>query len=119
MFTKNVVKKGLATAALCAALSSAAVAFPATASASPAAPAGQAAAAAGSPVGGNVNLDVQIDPLAIANKIESSIKTSENRPGFVNNLKEAAFHAAGGKYNVVVQNLSTEYNADNLEGVKM
>ncbi|MCR8578657.1 stress protein [Streptomyces sp. Isolate_219] len=116
MFTKNIVKKSLATAALCAALSGTALAFPATASASPVA----AAAAAGeSPVsvGANANLNFNVDVLGIANKIEASIKTSQNREGFVKNLAESAFYASGGKYNVVVHNLSQGY-ADNFKGVQ-
>lgn len=75
MVTKTVVKKGLAAAALCAALSGTAVAFPATASAAPAA----AAAAAGeSPVsvGANANVNFNVDVLGIANKIEAAVKTA-------------------------------------------
>ncbi|MEW9519286.1 stress protein [Streptomyces tubercidicus] len=116
MFTKNVVKKGLATAALCAALSSTAVAFPATASA-----AGPGAAAPAPGAGGgsvNANLNVQIDALGIMKQIAEWIKTAQNRPGFVNDLKEKTFFTAGQKYNVVVHNLNVPYNSDALEGVK-
>ncbi|MEW2439801.1 hypothetical protein AB0952_37610 [Streptomyces caniferus] len=94
MSTKNVVKKSIAAAALCAALCGTAVAFPATASASPVA----AAAAAGeSPVdvGANANLNFNVDVLGIANKIESSIKTAQNREGFVKNLMESGSTPAG------------------------
>ncbi|MGW7490537.1 stress protein [Streptomyces sp. NPDC054786] len=116
MFTKTVAKKGLAAAALCAALSGTAVAFPATASAAPVA----AAAAAGeSPVdvGANANLNFNVDVLGIANKIEASIKTAQNREGFVKNLMESAFYASGQHYNVMVHNLSQGYE-DHLNGVK-
>ncbi|MGA4879319.1 stress protein [Streptomyces lydicamycinicus] len=116
MSKKNLVKKSLATAALCAALAGTAVAFPATASAAPAAP---AATAGESPVsvGANANLNMNVDVLGIANKIESSIKTAQNREGFVKSFMESAFYAAGGKYNVMVHNLSQPYE-DHFNGVQ-
>ncbi|MEU5209511.1 stress protein [Streptomyces sp. NPDC020742] len=116
MSRTGILKKSVATAALCAALTAAGAAFPSTAMAAPAA----AAAAAGeSPVsvGANANVNFNIDVLGIANKIEASIKTAQNREGFVKNLRESAFYAAGGQYNVMVHNLSQGYE-DHLNGVK-
>ncbi|WP_432093732.1 stress protein [Streptomyces sp. bgisy100] len=116
MSPRSIVKKSLAAVTLCAALTATAVAFPATASASPAA----AAAAAGeSPVsvGANANLNMNVDVLGIANKIEASIKTAQNREGFVKNLMESAFYASGQKYNVMVMNLSQGYE-EHLNGVQ-
>ncbi|MEU3990685.1 stress protein [Streptomyces platensis] len=112
----HLVKKSLAAAALCAALAGTAVAFPATASAAPAVP---AAAAGESPVtvGANANLNMNVDVLGIANKIEASIKTAQNREGFVKSFMESAFYAAGGKYNVMVHNLSQGYE-DHFNGVQ-
>ncbi|MFF8790294.1 stress protein [Streptomyces sp. NPDC015125] len=121
MFTKNVVKKGLAAAALCAALGSTAVAFPATASAATPAPAPAPAAPAAAAGGGgsvNANLNVNFDVLGIMKQIGEWIKTAQNRPGFVNDLKEKTFFAAGQKYNVVVHNLNVPHNPNALEGVK-
>ncbi|MEU6332811.1 stress protein [Streptomyces sp. NPDC047049] len=114
MVTKTVVKKGLAAAALCAALCGTAVAFPATASAAPAAP---AAAAGESPVSVGANVNFNVDPLGIANKIEAAVKTAQNRDGFVKNLMETAFYESGQHYNVMVHNLSQPYE-DKLNGVK-
>ncbi|MFI0710689.1 stress protein [Streptomyces inhibens] len=116
MSTKNLVKKGLATAALCAALTATGAAFPATAMA---APATAAAAAGDSPVdvGANANLNFNVDVLGIANKIEASIKTAQNREGFVKNLMESAFYASGQRYNVMVHNLSQGYE-EHLNGVQ-
>ncbi|SOE13162.1 hypothetical protein SAMN06272775_4145 [Streptomyces sp. 2323.1] len=84
-----------------------------------AAPATAAAAAGESPVdvGANANLNFNVDVLGIANKIEASIKTARNREGFVKNLEESAFYAAGAKYNVMVFNLSQGYQ-DHLNGVQ-
>ncbi|AJT63227.3 Stress response protein YvgO [Streptomyces lydicus] len=102
--------------ALGAALTVAGAAFPATAMAAPAA---ATAAAGDSPVdvGANANLNFNVDVLGIANKIEASIKTAQNREGFVKNLEESAFYAAGGQYNVMVMNLSQGYE-DHFNGVK-
>ncbi|MFF7414175.1 stress protein [Streptomyces lydicus] len=116
MSTSGVLKKSLAAVALCAALTATAAAFPAAASAAPAA---AAAPAGDSPVdvGANANLNFNVDVLGIANKIESSIKTAQNREGFVKNLMESAFYASGGQYNVMVHNLSQPYE-EHLNGVK-
>ncbi|MFI8850018.1 stress protein [Streptomyces sp. 891-h] len=117
MSTPGVLKKSLAAVALCGALTAAgAAAFPATATAAPAvAP----SAAGDSPVsaGANANLNLNVDVLGIANKIESSIKTSANRDAFVKNLMESAYYAGGEKYNVVVHNLNQDYE-ENLNGVQ-
>ncbi|PNE42941.1 stress protein [Streptomyces noursei] len=108
------MKKSVAAMALGAALTVAGAAFPATATAAPVA---AAAAAGDSPVSGSANVNFNIDVLGIANKIEASIKTAQNREGFVKNLRESAFYAAGGQYNVMVMNLSQGYE-DHLNGVK-
>ncbi|QHC23869.1 stress protein [Streptomyces sp. GS7] len=116
MSTSGVLKKSVAAVALGAALTVAGAAFPATASAAPVA---ATAAAGDSPVsaGANANVNFNIDVLGIANKIEASIKTAQNREGFVKNLRESAFYAAGSQYNVMVMNLSQGYD-DHLNGVK-
>ncbi|MFG2399399.1 stress protein [Streptomyces lydicus] len=114
MSTSGVLKKSLAAVALCAALTATAAAFPAAASAAPAA---AAAPAGDSPVDVGANLNLNVDVLGIANKIESSIKTAQNREGFVKNLMESAFYASGGQYNVMVHNLSQPYE-EHLNGVK-
>ncbi|SHL40414.1 MULTISPECIES: stress protein [Streptomyces] len=114
MSTLGVLKKSVAAMALGAALTVAGAAFPATATAAPVA---AAAAAGDSPVSGSANVNFNIDVLGIANKIEASIKTAQNREGFVKNLRESAFYAAGGQYNVMVMNLSQGYE-DHLNGVK-
>ncbi|WEB45040.1 stress protein [Streptomyces yunnanensis] len=114
MSTPGVLKKSVAAMALGAALTVAGAAFPATATAAPVA---AAAAAGDSPVSGSANVNFNIDVLGIANKIEASIKTAQNREGFVKNLRESAFYAAGGQYNVMVMNLSQGYE-DHLNGVK-
>lgn len=68
-----------------------------------------------------VNFNVNIDVLGIANKIADSIKGKQfngQRAAFCKNLMETAFYAAGGKYNVVVFDLSQNYNYK-ISGVKM
>ncbi|KPC60525.1 hypothetical protein [Streptomyces chattanoogensis] len=116
MSTSGVLRKSVVAVALGAALTVAGAAFPATAMAAPAA---ATAAAGDSPVdvGANANLNFNVDVLGIANKIEASIKTAQNREGFVKNLEESAFYAAGGQYNVMVMNLSQGYE-DHFNGVK-
>ncbi|MCK7624473.1 stress protein [Streptomyces sp. RS10V-4] len=116
MSASGVLKKSLAAMALGAALTVAGAAFPATATAAPA-PASAAAGESPVSVGANANLNFTIDVLGIANKIEASVKTAQNREGFVKNLRESAFYAAGGQYNVMVMNLSQGYE-DHLNGVK-
>ncbi|MBT2625404.1 stress protein [Bacillus sp. ISL-32] len=62
-------------------------------------------------------LNVNVDVLGIANQIADSIKSAQNRDGFVKNLMESSFYASGQKYNVMVFNLSQEYE-DHFNGVK-
>lgn len=65
----------------------------------------------------NANLDVSVDVLGITNLVVSSIKSSRDRGGFVKNLMNTAFYAAGERYNVMVFNLSQDY-VENFRGVK-
>jgi hypothetical protein len=68
-----------------------------------------------------VNFNVNIDVLGIANKIASAISRNNfngQRAAFCKNLMETTFYAAGGRYNVVVCDLSQNYNY-RLSGVKM
>ncbi|MDS0527687.1 hypothetical protein NNC19_18515 [Clostridium sp. SHJSY1] len=68
-----------------------------------------------------VNFNVNIDVLGIANKIASAVgKNNYNgqRAAFCKNLMETTFYAAGGRYNVVVFDLSQNYNYK-ISGVKM
>ncbi|MCG8397165.1 stress protein [Bacillus atrophaeus] len=64
-----------------------------------------------------VGLNVNVDVLGIANQIADSIKSAQNRDGFVKNLMESSFYASGQKYNVMVFHLSQEYE-DHFNGVK-
>lgn len=65
----------------------------------------------------SANLDVQVDVLGITNLIISSIKSSRDRSGFVKNLMNGAFYGAGERYNVMVFNLSQDYE-ESFRGVK-
>ncbi len=65
----------------------------------------------------DVGLDVSLDVLGIANAIKDAIKSDDNRSGFVKNLMEQTFYAAGQQYNVMAFNLSQEYE-DHFNGVK-
>lgn len=68
-----------------------------------------------------VNFNVNIDVLGIANKIADAIRSKQfngQRAAFCKNLMETTFYAAGGKYNVVVCDLSQDYKYK-LSGVKM
>lgn len=68
-----------------------------------------------------VNFNVNIDVLGIANKIASAISRNNfngQRAAFCKNLMETTFYAAGGRYNVVVFDLSQNYNYK-ISGVKM
>ncbi|XXY12533.1 hypothetical protein WME88_30155 [Sorangium sp. So ce216] len=64
-----------------------------------------------------VNLNVNVDVLGIANAIASSVNVTGNREGFVKNLMESTYYAAGQKYNVMVFNLSQGYE-DRFNGVQ-
>ncbi|WP_380702407.1 hypothetical protein [Salinithrix halophila] len=69
-------------------------------------------------VGIGANLNVNIDVLGIADKIESAINDNAHRSGFVKNLSNAAYYGAEQKYNVVVQNLEQPHDPTKLQGVK-
>ncbi|MFJ6205382.1 stress protein [Bacillus pumilus] len=64
-----------------------------------------------------VDGSVSIDPIAIADKIEQAVKSSQNRDGFVKNAAYSAFYEAGQNYNVVVQNLSQDHDFSGLNNV--
>lgn len=65
----------------------------------------------------DVGLNIDVDLLGIGNSIADAIKSSQNRDGFVKNLMESSFYASGQKYNVMVFNLSQEYE-DHFNGVQ-
>lgn len=65
----------------------------------------------------SANLSVSVDVLGITNLIVSSIKSSRDRSGFVKNLMNGAFYGAGQRYNVMVFNLSQNYQ-QSFRGVK-
>ncbi|WP_445593737.1 stress protein [Bacillus velezensis] len=65
----------------------------------------------------DVGLNIDVDLLGIGNSIADAIKSAQNRDGFVKNLMESSFYASGQKYNVMVFNLSQEYE-DHLNGVQ-
>ena len=64
-----------------------------------------------------MTLEVSVDPLSIGQAIASAIKTSQNRDGFVKDLMESAYYAAEQQYNVMVFNLSQEYE-EHFNGVQ-
>ena len=64
----------------------------------------------------DVSLDVSIDPLKIADKIEKAVNSNASRKSFVKNLMESTFQAAGREYNVMVFNLAQDYD-DNFNDV--
>ena len=63
------------------------------------------------------NLNVNLDVLGIAQAIASAVNAEQNRDGFVKNLMESTFYSAGQQYNVMVFNLSQEYE-DHFNSVK-
>ncbi|MDL0426992.1 stress protein [Bacillus amyloliquefaciens] len=65
----------------------------------------------------DVGLNIDVDLLGIGNLIADAIKSAQNRDGFVKNLMESSFYASGQKYNVMVFNLSQEYE-DHFNGVQ-
>ncbi|WP_432680897.1 stress protein [Bacillus velezensis] len=65
----------------------------------------------------DVGLNIDVDLLSIGNSIADAIKSAQNRDGFVKNLMESSFYASGQKYNVMVFNLSQEYE-DHFNGVQ-
>ncbi|MBW8582550.1 MULTISPECIES: stress protein [Bacillus] len=65
----------------------------------------------------DVGLNIDVDLLGIGNSIADAIKSAQNRDGFVKNLMESSFYASGQKYNVMVFNLSQEYE-DHFNGVQ-
>ncbi|WP_446476026.1 stress protein [Bacillus velezensis] len=65
----------------------------------------------------DVGLNIDVDLLGIGNSIADAIKSAQNRDGFVKNLMESSFYASGQKYNIMVFNLSQEYE-DHFNGVQ-
>ncbi|MBE9217695.1 hypothetical protein [Dolichospermum flos-aquae] len=65
----------------------------------------------------SANLDVSVDVLGITNLIISSIKSSKDRGGFVKNVMNTAFYGSEQRYNVMVFNLSQNYQ-QSFRGVK-
>ncbi|APT48772.1 stress protein [Bacillus pumilus] len=63
------------------------------------------------------NVNVNFDVLGIANAIVNAVNANANRSGFVKSVMESTFYAAGGRYNVMVFNLSQNYE-DRFNGVK-
>ncbi|PAC98743.1 stress response protein YvgO [Bacillus paralicheniformis] len=70
-----------------------------------------------SAVAPGVNFNVNLDVLGIANSIRDAVVQNANRKGFVKNMMESTFYSAGQRYNVMVFNLSQEYE-DHFTGVK-
>ncbi|ALC81242.1 hypothetical protein [Bacillus gobiensis] len=56
------------------------------------------------------SLNVDVDVLGIADRINEAVKSEQNRPGWVKNVMETTFYASGQKYNVMVFNLNQEYD---------
>ncbi|MFI8623808.1 stress protein [Bacillus altitudinis] len=63
------------------------------------------------------NVNINFDALGIANAIVNAVNANANRSGFVKGVMESTFYAAGARYNVMVFNLSQNYQ-DRLNGVK-
>ena len=72
-----------------------------------------AAAASPAAAGG----ELAIEAAKLATEIHDLVKASQNRGGFVKGMMEKASFAAGGKYNVMVFNMSQPYSKD-LRGIK-
>lgn len=68
------------------------------------------------PASPNININVNIDVLQIADAIASAVNANQGREGFVKNLMETTFYQAGQRYNVMIFNLSQEYE-NRLKGV--
>ncbi|WP_435051387.1 stress response protein YvgO [Bacillus subtilis] len=64
-----------------------------------------------------VNFNVNLDVLGIANSIRDAVVQNANRSGFVKNMMESTFYSAGQRYNVMVFNLSQNYE-EHFRGVK-
>ncbi|WP_019547817.1 hypothetical protein [Streptomyces sulphureus] len=110
---KTMIRRGIVVAAV---VGLAAVPMAASVSAAPAAPA-KGGSSSGASASADASFDVSFDALEVAKEIESSIKKAENREGFVKNLMNTAWYASGEEYNVVVRNLSQDYDED-LNGVQ-
>lgn len=110
---KNLIRNSVVVGAVTA-LAVLPMAHTASAASSDAKPAASAEAKKGPDTALNVNFDV----LGIAESIADSIKKAENREGFVKNLMNTAWYEGGEKYNVVVRNLSQDYD-ENVKGVKL
>lgn len=63
-------------------------------------------------------LSMNVDVLGIGQAIASKVNADQNREGFVKNLMETSFHEAGGNYNVMVFNLSQDYE-ERFTGVQL
>lgn len=63
------------------------------------------------------SLNVNVDALGIGQAIADAVSTEQNRDGFVKNLMESTYYSAGQRYNVMVFNLSQEYE-DHFNGVQ-
>lgn len=71
------------------------------------------ASGAGAAAGGGL----AIDPVQLGVQINDLVVASKNREGFVKGMMEKASFAAGGKYNVMVFNMSQPYDR-NINGIK-
>jgi hypothetical protein len=63
-----------------------------------------------------INLNFTVDVLGIAQAIANGVSPDPNRGGFVKNLMETTFYAAGQRFNVMVFNLNQNYT-DRFRGV--
>ncbi|MDG3086570.1 hypothetical protein P7F88_10760 [Vibrio hannami] len=66
-----------------------------------------------------VNFNVNFDVLGIANSIRDAVVQNANRSGFVKNMMESTFYAAGQRYNVMVFNLSRNTKITSMESNSM
>ncbi|MCM2677256.1 stress protein [Alkalicoccobacillus plakortidis] len=63
------------------------------------------------------NVDITIDPVAIFDSISETIKTADNRGGFVKAARETVSFHTDYSLNVMVLNLSNDYDESSYSGV--
>lgn len=63
-----------------------------------------------------ISINVEIDPLQIAEAIKNAVNDKADRTSFVNDLMESTFQAAGRNHNVMVFNLAENYDYSFNEG---
>ena len=65
-----------------------------------------------------VGVNVNLDPVVIANSIKDAVGSAQNREGFVQTALADAFENSGRRYNVVVCNMNLKPDFTGLQGVQ-